>query len=156
MAINETGENLSILIQGKFDSSEQAQLILDSYRKLLPKAEIIISCWSEPKLHIRDADKIVYCLDPGPDNTQKYGGRTELNMNRQIVGCREELHISRQYALKVRNDIKITGNAILSLFNNCFEMKQFVEREMEPVFDIKYILKKSYSATHLIFTFVIG
>ncbi len=91
---------------------------LQSIRRFLPGARIILSTWPDQKLEGLEYDELVLCEDPGP-NIYRYdpdGTPYKLNNNRQIVTSREGLrHVTTRYAMKLRSDNFLVGDQFKAL-----------------------------------------
>ncbi len=116
--ILEDGSNLSIVIQGHISDQSQIELIVHSYRKYLPESEIIISTWESVSISLPVVDLVILNKDPGPINLEKAGGRTENNLNRQIVSSKHGVFAAtRRYCLKIRSDLAIDNCNFINIFN---------------------------------------
>lgn len=125
-------EDISVVVQGAI-STEFTEKVLNSIRKYLPNAEIILSTWKGSEVSNLDYDVLVENIDPGAEllfkNTKIYH-----NLNRQIVSTKEGIKkASRKYVFKTRTDISLTGKGFLNYFEKftqrCDECK-FVEKRV--------------------------
>lgn len=90
-------------------ASQVTRLCLESARRALPQAEIILSTWAGADVTGLVADKILLNADPG--NWKRDDG-VACNVNRQIVSTREGLRAaSRPFAAKIRSDTALTTGA---------------------------------------------
>lgn len=111
--------DVSVVVQGpvmgKRDDPPALRLTaacLESVRKHLPGAEVILSTWRGTDTAGLDCDQVVLSDDPGP--LTYAAGTQHANLNRMIVSTRNGLAVAgRRYALKTRTDIAFTGPQIL-------------------------------------------
>ena len=108
-------KDISVVVQGAIDK-KNTPICLKSIRKYLPDAEIILSTWEGSDVNKLDYDILVLNKDPGNcicDEVYK----TYNNVNRQIVSTKNGLkQATKKYAIKIRNDMEITGNNFLNYF----------------------------------------
>lgn len=106
-------KNISVVVQGAVDTN-LTPVCLASVRTFLPQAEIILSTWEGSKTDGLDYDTLILSKDPGGvicDPTYKIMN----NVNRQIVSSKCGLEAaSRQFALKIRSDMKLSGLQFIS------------------------------------------
>lgn len=103
---------VSVVVQGPV-SAGITDRVLQSVRAHLPGAEIILSTWKGADVQGLDFDLLVANDDPGP--VQMTSGPS--NLNRMIWSSREGLRrVTRPYCLKLRTDLMLTSNRILSYF----------------------------------------
>ena len=57
--------DISIVVQGSVENREETIKCLNSIRKILPQAEIILSTWEDSDIVNLDYDKLVLNKDPG-------------------------------------------------------------------------------------------
>ena len=75
-------KDISVVVQGAINS-EVTPKCLESIRKYLPEAEIILSTWEGSDVVGLDYDKLVLNKDPGTFIYKRSNGAiTENNMNR--------------------------------------------------------------------------
>lgn len=117
--------NISVVVQGPIvgkptDPSEQRYTLrcINSIRKHLPGAEIVLSTWRGSDLLGLSYDILVESDDPGGWNCRKEGEPSILfNINRQIATTRAGLlAATRPYAVKIRSDMVFTGTGFLNYF----------------------------------------
>ena len=108
-------------VQGLIDRAQEEGITkkcLNSVRKHLPGAKIILSTWHNQDLTGLDYDQLVLCEDPGA-NIRQYkinGSPKYYNNNRQIVSSIEGLkQVTTKYAVKLRSDNYLTSNEFVSL-----------------------------------------
>lgn len=106
-------EDISVVVQGPVD--KYTRQCLESIRKILPEAEIILSIWEEdaPKVYNLEFDILVVSADPGG-----YRLNTENlvinNVNRQILGVKAGLNkVQRKYTLKFRTNMDLVHSYFL-------------------------------------------
>jgi len=108
-------------VQGLVDRTQEEGITkkcLNSVRKHLPGAKIILSTWHNQDLNDLDYDQLVLCEDPGV-NIRQYktnGSPKPYNNNRQIISTVEGLkQVNTKYAIKLRSDNYLTSNEFVSL-----------------------------------------
>ncbi len=95
---------------------------LESVRRHLPDAEIVLSTWRGSDASGLPFDRLVESEDPGGmdcdnGNRPRTLGPCQYNTNRQIVSTRDGLRAaSRDYAMKLRSDMELTGTGFLRYF----------------------------------------
>jgi len=95
---------------------------LESIRKSLPGATIILATWKGSNVAGLDYDVLVESEDPGPvawGNVSQDGRQTVGSVNglRQIVGSRDGLRACKtKYSLRIRNDLILWGDKFLDYF----------------------------------------
>lgn len=111
--------DLSVIIQGPIEHSLSVvthrpitlSLCL-SIKKLLPRAEIILSTWDNEHVEGIPVDVLIQSHDPRPQGLIK--GFVPNNVNRQIITTRAGLQIARRkFAMKIRSDIELYGAGFL-------------------------------------------
>lgn len=119
-------KDISVIIQGKIlglpEQSLDQRLTLQciqSVRRFIPEAEIILSTWEGSDTSDLPYDKLVLSPDPGGTAYWLSDPSFLNNNNRQIVstigGLREA---TKKYAIKMRGDCKITGTSFLKYMRN--------------------------------------
>lgn len=105
-------KDISVVIQGPVDKIYTPKCI-NSIRRLLPNAEVILSTWEGTELEKIDYDYCVFSQDPGCG----YDGidnRRTLNVNRWIVSSKAGVEkASRKYVLKCRSDAELINTNFL-------------------------------------------
>ena len=117
--------DISVVVQGPVQSlSDRGQeegitkKCIDSVRKYLPGAKIILSTWHNQDLSDLYYDELVLCDDPGRNIRQykKDGSPKYYNNNRQIISTAEGLkRVTTKYAVKLRSDNYLTSNGFVVL-----------------------------------------
>ncbi|WP_181321642.1 WavE lipopolysaccharide synthesis family protein [Pseudomonas protegens] len=112
-----SSEHISVVIQGPLyralAPARGIEACISSVRAHLPHAEIIVSTWAGEDLNGIDADLVVTPPDPGA--LVDFNGNRH-NTNRQIVSTLAGIQAaSRQYILKLRSDLILTGSQIAVL-----------------------------------------
>jgi len=108
-----SSSEISVVVQGAVDP-QYAPQCLQSIRKILPQAEIVLSTWENTNVSDLSYDKLVINKDPGGYPMSPWETN---NSKRQIVstvnGIKES---SRRYVLKLRSDLELTGTGFLKYF----------------------------------------
>lgn len=127
-------KDFSVVIQGpivgkKSDSAEnqQTQQCIDSIRRHLPDAEIIISTWKGEETDHLTADKILFSEDPGAVTYNDFELKnTYNNNNRQIVSTFAGLQqASRRYSIKMRADLRLENTNFFEFLEKYTEVNRF-------------------------------
>ena len=116
-------EEISVVVQGSVANKQIAQKSLQSIRKVLPQAQVILSTWQNSDVDDLDYDILVLNKDPGSAPLFKEDAKVQNNMNRQILSTKEGIKkVTRKYCLKYRTDLALVNDKFLSHFG------QFQER----------------------------
>jgi len=120
---------MSVVVQGPIaggpgavDEERLTHRCLESVRRHLPGAEIILSTWEGADVSGLSFDRLVLSADPGAwnwcrDGEQSPLGKKHNNVNRQIVSTLAGLRVaSRPYAVKLRSDMLLLGAGFVSYF----------------------------------------
>lgn len=113
---------ISVVVQGAIDK-KLTPIVLQSVRKYLSEAQIILSTWKGSNVKNLDYDTLVLNDDPGG---YKMSHGSEINnVKRQIISTLNGIKAvdnSKRYVLKLRSDIALTGDNFLKYFDkyNCF------------------------------------
>ena len=129
-------KDMSVTLQGSVDQTDTPKCI-NSIRKWLPGAEIILSTWEGSDISGLDYDILVLNKDPGAVLMKEHLPKKKyLNVDRQIVSTQNGLKkATRKYALKIRSDLVLTTDNFLKYFDeyqargenyNLFERKILV------------------------------
>lgn len=109
-------DEITIIIQGSVIENETKRVI-DSIKKYLPAAQIILSTWENSDTNNLNATKIIKNHDPGSffcdtDNN------IQTNINRQLISTKNALpYVKTLYAMKLRSDLYFTSNKFLKYFD---------------------------------------
>ena len=108
-------KDISVVVQGAVDKSTKK--CLNSIRKYLPQAEIILSTWEGSNLKGLKYDILVPNKDPGGvlicPKTKLYN-----NLNRQLLSTQNGLKkANRKYTIKFRTDFYLRGKEFLKYFD---------------------------------------
>ncbi|MDD4855882.1 MAG: WavE lipopolysaccharide synthesis family protein [Sulfuricurvum sp.] len=110
-------QDISVVVQGPI--SEYTEQTLQSVRKILPEAELILSTWKGSDIKNLEYDIAVLSNDPGGyefclDCGQLY------NVNRLIVSTFEGIkRANKPYVLKLRSDMELHSSEFLNFFGFC-------------------------------------
>ena len=115
-------KEISVVIQGPVYGTEHdppdmqwTKLAADSIRHHLPKAEIILSTWQEVDPKFITYDKLIVNTEPPP--IKNLPSDVNPNLNRLICTTANGIKAStREYVLKMRSDMSLTGTSFLSFF----------------------------------------
>lgn len=107
-------EQISVIVQGAVDSKYTPKC-LNSIRKCLPNAEIILSTWENSDVNGLDYDVLIENKDPGSFDMSPY---EKSNVKRQILSTLNGLKkATRPYALKIRSDIELVNPNFLKFYD---------------------------------------
>lgn len=107
---------ISVVVQGAVNYRE-TQKCINSIRKYLPKAEIILSTWEDSNTTGLDFDLLIKSKDPGAlIQDPAYGAYN--NGNRQLLSTQEGIkRATRKYILKLRTDFHLENNEFLDYWD---------------------------------------
>lgn len=113
-------DELTIVVQGPIYEEQGGSSwdVLRSYRRVFPKAPIVLSTWEgeridAPALAEIGNIRIILNKDPGPDFT----GAGNINLNRQIISTRSGVEAATtRYVLKTRTDARIDSDLFLHFY----------------------------------------
>lgn len=142
-------EDISVVIQGPVQASTTraqepgiTQKCIESVRKHLPGATIIISTWEGQNYQGLEPDLLLLNQDPGGTITSfsREGKPGALNFNRQLLSTSAGLkQVKTPYAIKLRSDNFLTGNHFVDY------QQQFTHRNpADSVFSERVIVCTSY------------
>lgn len=122
---------ISVIVQGPIDRALTPRC-LESVRRFLPGAEVILSTWQGSDLTGLSFDRVLESVDPG-GSSSSLDRKLAFNVNRQIVSTVNGLKAaSADYAIKVRTDMEFTGAGFLELAERypkrCDKWRVFDER----------------------------
>lgn len=116
---------ISVIVQGAIDKKFTPKC-LESIRKYLPGAEIILSTWGGSDFEGLDYDELLLNRDPGGyrhDFAAYNQTRSMNNFNRQLVSTYSGiLKANRKYCLKLRSDIILKSADFLKYWDK-FEIR---------------------------------
>lgn len=139
---------LSVIVQGRIENDLTCKC-LQSIRKYLPDAEIILSTWEGSDLNGLDGlfDIPVLNKDPGAvifdDKENK-----QNNLNRILVSTQNGINAAtRKYVLRLRSDLVLKNANLLKLTDNFMVRMSKSALFKQPIFSyeifsIKYDIKK--------------
>jgi hypothetical protein len=133
----------SVIIQGKvFGEPADAynkQITLhciESVRRVMPNAEIILSTWEGTDVSHLSFDKVVFCKDPGAIPYNDLNPNYLNNINRQIVSTYNGFKAAtRTYAIKMRGDCQLIDSSFVNFlmpYARSSKFKFFKERILIP------------------------
>lgn len=109
-------KEISVVVQGPIDSEITPQC-LNSIRKYLPNAEIILSTWEGSDIEGLDYDVLVLNKDPGA-KLVTWPHVITNNTNRQLVSIQGGLKkVERKYSFKLRSDLVLLNDNILKFWD---------------------------------------
>ena len=141
-------KEISVIVQGGIDKKETPKC-LNSIRKILPNAEIILSTWNGADTSDLDYDKVIYNEDPGTVLIEEHKSiKTYNNMNRQLLSTQSGLKIAnRKYSLKLRSDLILTGKGFINYFEKfqkrIDDYKLFQQKIVTSTLFTRYNIKSS-------------
>lgn len=114
-----TSRDISVVVQGPIHKT-RTKKCLQSIRKNLPEAEIILSTWQNSSVNGMDFDILVANEDPGAVQQKKFTNKKLYNnMNRMILSTNNGLlKAKRKYTLKLRTDCCIDNTNFLKMFDS--------------------------------------
>lgn len=92
---------------------------LESVRRFLPGAELVLSTWKGADVSGLTYDRLIESDDPGAIfcDAGQFAPRILYNANRQIISTRAGLRAAtKPYAVKLRSDMTLTGTGFLDYF----------------------------------------
>lgn len=108
-------DEISVVIQGALGGDDLAEQVVDSVRRELPGAEVIISTWEGQRALDVPVDQRLENADPGA--AWQVHEEWPSNTNRLLVSTRAGLLAAqRPYALKLRPDTPLAGTGFLADF----------------------------------------
>lgn len=130
-----SSKDISVVVQGPVQHQDDlTKCVLESVRKHLPYAELILSTWKGSDVSELNYDVLLLNDDPGAINKTN-------NVNRQIVSTRNGLQkATRRYAVKLRTDTLLTGTGFLDAFDRYPE-----RRDDFKVFKHKVVIPNLYT-----------
>ena len=116
-------EDISVVVQGPIIGSPEdpynkrlTYQCIESIRRHLPGAEIILSTWRGSSVKSLSHDILIENEDPGA-TIYYYRLKLYNNINRQIVSTKSGLqHSTKKFAMKIRSDMILHGNDFLKYF----------------------------------------
>lgn len=147
MDSNNILEDISVVIQGKVFGSpgdpyeKQGTLhSIESVRKYMPKAEIILSTWEGTDVSHLPYDKAIFNKDPGAIAYSIYDPTYLNNNNRQIVSTCNGLKAgTRKYGIKMRGDCTIISTNFLNY------LQEYPRSEKFKFFKKRVVIPTLYS-----------
>lgn len=111
-------KDITFIIQGPVYPEITNRTLL-SVRKFFPDAQIIYStCNLENTDILENCDRIIISDDPGSFTYADRPGEKVNNINRQIISTLAGLKVCKtKYAMKLRSDFILTGNAFLQFWD---------------------------------------
>lgn len=140
---NIKSEEISVVVQGPIHK-KRTKKCLQSIRKNLQNAEIILSTWEDSNVDGLDYDVLVLNKDVGGVLQSKFKNKKQFcNLNRMILSTNEGLKkADRKYVLKLRTDAYINNTNFLNMFGTfkrrCDKYKLFNERILTSTLFSKY------------------
>ena len=112
-------KDISVVVQGAVDKINTPKC-LESIRKFLPCAEIVLSTWEGTDVTGLDADIVVKSKDPLVPNYNFLVGRTiPVNINRQLISVQEGLKkCTKTYTLKLRTDFFLKNADFINFYDS--------------------------------------
>lgn len=109
---------VSVVVQGAIDKGF-TKACLESVRKYLPGAKIILSTWEGENVEELEYDKVIFNKDPGGILFEGFDRRYQTNnVNRQLISVQSALkEVKSKYTLKLRSDLILMGNEFLGYFD---------------------------------------
>lgn len=103
------------MVQGPVDH-DLTPFCIETIRRYLPEAEVILSTWEGSDLRGLKVDHLVLNADPGSVVCNIGARPISYNVNRQIVSSLNGIRTAtRPFVVKVRSDMEFTGSGFLEL-----------------------------------------
>ena len=117
-----SNSEITFVIQGPIANESQLEItnnLIGDIKKHFKKSKIILSTWEESLLNIQhEIDEVVVSKDPGGKIAVE-STNTLNNVNRQIISTLNGLKkVHTKYSVKIRNDMRIDNENILTQLNN--------------------------------------
>lgn len=147
-------KDISVIVQGGINQKETPKC-LESLRKYLPNAEIILSTWEGSDVSKLDYDILILNKDPGAVRVTTITDKVIYNnMNRQLLSTKEGLKkASRKYSFKLRSDLILTSDKFLEYFDKfqtrCTEYKLFKRKIVTSAIYSRYKKNKYHMPFHV-------
>lgn len=110
-----SSKEISVVVQGAIDKKNTPKC-LESIRKFLPEAEIILSTWENSDVEGLDYDILV--LNQDPMGLYNRTNNTINNVNRQMISTFNGIKkSSKKYILKIRSDVLLKSSKFLIYFD---------------------------------------
>ena len=117
-------KDITVVVQGAVDR-EKTPICLQSIRRMLPGAFIILSTWEGTDVDGLEYDDVVLSEDPGGFDEFNIPFSPKNNINRQIVSTYQGLlKVKTVYALKLRTDFYLCDDGFKDFFNTYSDTKQ--------------------------------
>lgn len=111
-----TDAEVGVVVQGP--ATETLRGVVDSVRRWLPRAQLVVSTWQGADVAGLDADEVLLNADPGSTSYLGVRGAPTgkmFNTNRMLLSTLAGLRrVSREYTVKLRNDTPLTSDAVLT------------------------------------------
>ena len=108
--------DIAVVVQGPVESDDIKRCI-ESIRKNLPDAQIILSTWEGSDTADIDYDKLICSKDPGSFPYDFTEDSLPNNIDRQIVSTQAGLQcVDRKYCIKMRTDFYLTSDCFLDFY----------------------------------------
>lgn len=118
-------KNISVVVQGAVDKLN-TPICIESIRKNLPGAEIILSTWEGSS--VEDLNYDILVLNKDPEGLYCSIKNCYDNTNRQIVSTLAGTKVAnREFVLKIRSDCLLKSNKFLSYFTLYHHRNQHFE-----------------------------
>jgi hypothetical protein len=108
-------DEISVVIQGAIGRDDLPEQVVESARRHLPGAEVVLSTWEGERALELAVDRRLESVDPGA--SWQIHEEWPCNTNRLLVSTRAGLEAcTRPLALKLRSDTPLTGTGFLQAF----------------------------------------
>lgn len=135
-------KDISVVIQGAIDKVNTPRSV-QSIRKVLPGAEIILSTWEGSNVNGITADRTLFNSDPG-GYKDKFNTNFTNNTLRQIVSSRNGTLIAEgKFILKIRSDLILKSDSFLSYFDK-YQVKDYKFSLFEKKIIVSSFFTKKY------------
>ena len=134
-------QDITVVVQGAVDK-KNTKLCLESIRKYLPGAEVVLSTWKGTDVTKLDFDKVVFNIDPG-GYKDKYVNTFTNNTLRQLISTQNGIkRATKKYIMKIRSDLILKSNSFLKYHRMFTQRKKEYELFQKRIITTTFFTKK--------------
>lgn len=140
-------KDITVVLQGPIDE-RYTHIAVESVRRFLPGAQIVISTWKGEKTADLTCDAVILNDDPGAPTYTKPNGKSHSdNRNRLLVSTQGGIRkVKTPYLLKMRTDCILSGDGIVRNYG-----KYPLKTGEFPLFKDKLVIGEQCNITRLKF-----